>query len=96
MSTAAMTARAKRLRWLIAALIPAAGAALAGSYELVAPDAEAGGGALAGGTNRAFVTIAASGSAVPLSGGPYEVTSGLTRRRASAAAPDPLFSDGFE
>lgn len=83
-----------RRRLLAAAVLPAAAFA-AMPDQVVAPDAEAGGGALAAGPYAAFTTIAANGAAVRLSGGIYEVTPGLERRR-SLHVDDRIFASGFE
>ena len=70
--------------------------AFAGTYQLVAPDAEAGGGVLGGGVYTAFATIAASAAATPSIGGIYEVTPGIERRRDNVVVPDHIFANGFE
>jgi hypothetical protein len=88
-----MTFASKRAWWLcLVFALPAA--AFAGTYQLIAPDAEAGGGAIAGGAYTAFTTIAATGSAAPMSGGAFEATGGLERRRQTLTPP--IFADGFE
>jgi hypothetical protein len=61
-----------------------------------APDVEAGGGTVSGGNYTAFTTIAATGPAVVMSVGDYEVTGGIERRRVYIAPPDEVFRDDFE
>ncbi len=70
--------------------------ASAGSFGMFAPDVAAGGGTINGGNFTAFTTIAATGPAVVMSGGGYEVTGGIERRRVYIAPPDEVFRDNFE